>query len=45
MTADFRPCEPAFLGRIATRVVNEVKDIKRVVYDFNGKPPGMIEWE
>ena len=45
MTADFYPFEPAFLGRVATRIVNEVKGINRVVYDFTSKPPGTIEWE
>lgn len=39
------PLEPAFLGRVATRIVNEVKGIIRVVYDFAGKPPETIEWE
>ena len=45
MTADFYPFDPAFLGRVATRIVNEVKGINRVVYDFTSKPPGTIEWE
>ena len=45
MTADFYPFEPAFLGRVATRIVNEVQGINRVVYDFTSKPPGTIEWE
>ncbi|WP_374309892.1 glutamine-hydrolyzing GMP synthase [Dongia sp.] len=45
MTADFYPFEPAFLGRVATRIVNEVKGINRVVYDYTSKPPGTIEWE
>ena len=45
MTADFRPSDPAFLGRVATRIVNEVKGINRVVYGFTRKPPGTLEWE
>jgi GMP synthase (glutamine-hydrolysing) len=45
MTADFYPFEMAFLGRAATRIINEVKGINRVVYDVTSKPPGTIEWE
>jgi GMP synthase (glutamine-hydrolysing) len=45
MTADFFPFDMAFLGRVATRIVNEVKGINRVVYDVTSKPPGTIEWE
>lgn len=45
MTADFYPYDMAFLGRTATRIVNEVKGINRVVYDVTSKPPGTIEWE
>jgi GMP synthase (glutamine-hydrolysing) len=45
MTADFFPFDMAFLGRVATRIVNEVKGINRVVYDITSKPPGTIEWE
>ena len=37
MTTDFYPFEPAFLGRVTTRIVNEVKGINRVVYDFTSK--------
>ena len=45
MTADVYPFESAFLSRCATRIVNEVKGINRVVYDYTSKPPGTIEWE
>jgi GMP synthase (glutamine-hydrolysing) len=45
MTADFYPFPHDVIGRIATRIVNEVKGINRVVYDITSKPPGTIEWE
>ncbi|MCA1652998.1 MAG: glutamine-hydrolyzing GMP synthase [Sphingomicrobium sp.] len=45
MTADVYPFDPSFLSRVATRIVNEVAGINRVVYDFTSKPPGTIEWE
>ena len=45
LTAAIHPFEPAFLGRVATRIEGEVKGINRVVYDFTSKPPGTIEWE
>ena len=45
MTADFFPFDMSFLGRTATRIINEVKGINRVVYDVTSKPPGTIEWE
>jgi GMP synthase (glutamine-hydrolysing) len=45
MTADFYPFDTNFLGRTATRIINEVKGINRVVYDVTSKPPGTIEWE
>ncbi|HMT13393.1 MAG TPA: glutamine-hydrolyzing GMP synthase [Aestuariivirga sp.] len=45
MTADFYPFDMGFLGRTATRIINEVKGVSRVVYDVTSKPPGTIEWE
>src|SRR3974377_1541582 len=40
MTADFYPFDMNFLGTVATRIVNEVKGVNRVVYDVTSKPPG-----
>ncbi|MGL4964547.1 MAG: glutamine-hydrolyzing GMP synthase [Inquilinus sp.] len=45
MTADYYPFDHEFLGRVSTRIVNEVRGINRVVYDITSKPPGTIEWE
>jgi GMP synthase (glutamine-hydrolysing) len=45
MTADFYPFDMNFIGTVATRIVNEVKGVNRVVYDVTSKPPGTIEWE
>jgi GMP synthase (glutamine-hydrolysing) len=45
MMADFFHFDMEFLGRAATRIINEVKGINRVVYDVTSKPPGTIEWE
>jgi len=45
MTADFYSFDMKFLGNVATRIINEVKGVNRVVYDVTSKPPGTIEWE
>jgi GMP synthase (glutamine-hydrolysing) len=45
MTAESYAFDHAFLARVATRLINEVRGINRVVYDVTSKPPGTIEWE
>ncbi len=45
LTGDIYPFDAAFLSRVATRIINEVRGINRVVYDYTSKPPGTIEWE
>ena len=45
MTADSYPFDHAFIAGVATRIINEVRGINRVVYDVTSKPPGTIEWE
>ena len=45
MTADAYPFDHGFVAAVATRIVNEVPGINRVVYDVTTKPPGTIEWE
>ncbi|SDH63888.1 glutamine-hydrolyzing GMP synthase [Roseospirillum parvum] len=45
MTADYFPFDHTFLGRVANRIINEVKGVNRVTYDITSKPPGTIEWE
>jgi GMP synthase (glutamine-hydrolysing) len=45
MTADYFHFDHVFLAACATRIINEVKGINRVVYDITSKPPGTIEWE
>jgi len=45
MTCEFSKLPWATLGRISSRITNEVKGINRVVYDITSKPPATIEWE
>jgi len=45
MTAESYPFDHAFIAQVATRIINEVPGINRVVYDVTSKPPGTIEWE
>jgi GMP synthase (glutamine-hydrolysing) len=45
MPADFYSFDTTFLGVTATRIINEVKGVNRVVYDITSKPPGALEWE
>ncbi|HNU19775.1 MAG TPA: glutamine-hydrolyzing GMP synthase, partial [Hydrogenophilus thermoluteolus] len=44
MTAHWAELPHALLGRVANRIINEVRGVNRVVYDISGKPPATIEW-
>lgn len=45
MSVHWAPIPHAILDRIAVRIVNEIKEVNRVVYDITNKPPGTFEWE
>ena len=45
MTAHWAQLPYDFLGKVSSRIINELRGVSRVVYDISGKPPATIEWE
>ena len=45
MTAQWAHLPYDFLGKVSNRIINEIREVSRVVYDISGKPPATIEWE
>ena len=45
MTADWSKLPYGFLSDISNKIINNVKEVNRIVYDISSKPPATIEWE
>ena len=45
MTADFYMFKQKDFNELSSRIINTIKGVNRVLYDFTSKPPGTIEWE